>query len=107
MSDFALGDRVAFRRFLFRTQRYDVNNAGTRLRVKRWDPLAMPGLTETEMETGLVMGRRTLSNGEVRAGYSDEPAQYMGRHYFRAYLVAYDLLRNPVLVLPDDLTAVD
>jgi len=52
-----------------------------------------------------VIGKRTLSTGEIVQGHYDsllgynEPVEYHGSHYFTAWLVAYSLYRKPVFVL--------
>ena len=50
---------------------------------------------------GILMGVRTLSDGEVEDGYYDTPSVYYPKRTFTAYLIAHDLRRKPVLVLPE------
>lgn len=56
--------------------------------------------------TGIIVGKRTLQEGEANGGTWDEPA-YFTREFDRptitAYLVAYSLHRKPVLCLPEQL----
>jgi hypothetical protein len=54
-----------------------------------------------DVRHGLIVGVRTLVNGESRWNY-DEPIEFHPVMYFTAYLVAYDLRRRPVYLLPDD-----
>lgn len=51
---------------------------------------------------GFIIGIRTLSNGDVTWGSYDEPTIYYPGEHFTAYLVAFDLRRKPVYLLPDD-----
>jgi hypothetical protein len=50
---------------------------------------------------GIIVGVRTLSNGVIEWNY-EEPIQFYPDLYFTAYLVAFDLRRKPVYLLPDD-----
>jgi hypothetical protein len=56
-----------------------------------------------DLRHGLIIGVRTLSNGTI-TWFSDEPIVFHPEMYFTAYLIAYDLRRNPVYLLPDDVT---
>lgn len=104
MSELALGQRVKFTRHLHRRARTE---DGARRTVKRWEPEGYPGQPEPEWREGVVVGRRTLSNGHVTWGGWEDPGEYQGVHYFRAYLIAYDLTRKPVLVLPEHMKGID
>jgi hypothetical protein len=55
------------------------------------------------MVKGIVVGVRTLSNGTIDWSF-DEPVTFNPETYFTAYLVAFDLRRKPVYLLPDDVT---
>jgi hypothetical protein len=56
-----------------------------------------------DLRHGLVVGVRTLSNGVIEWNY-EEPIQFFPDLHFTAYLVAFDLRRKPVYLLPDDVT---
>jgi hypothetical protein len=56
-----------------------------------------------DVRHGLIIGVRTLSNGVIEWNY-EEPIQFYPDLYFTAYLVAFDLRRKPVYLLPDDVT---
>jgi len=56
-----------------------------------------------DVRHGLIVGVRTLSNGVIEWNY-EEPIQFFPDLYFTAYLVAFDLRRKPVYLLPDDVT---
>lgn len=75
-------------------------------RWRVWKPRAYPGQPEPAPTPGIVVGVRTLANGPTAHDY--EAGTYFEAHRaerFKAYLVAYDLRRKPVLVLPEHLTA--
>lgn len=84
-----LGTLVRFSRPLQRT--LDVATSANR-KVWRADPYR-PG-----EYGGIVVGLRTLSDGEV----VDYAGTYRPERHFRAVLIAEDLHRKPVLVLPED-----
>jgi hypothetical protein len=56
-----------------------------------------------DVRHGLIVGVRTLSNGVIKWNY-EEPIQFYPDLHFTAYLVAFDLRRKPVFLLPDDVT---
>lgn len=96
-----LGDRVTFSRVLRRHSEYP-GAAASRRHMKVWRPT----LTFKHQE-GIVVGERTLSNGEVYWHGPDDGAEYRLKETLKAYLVAYDLRRKPVLVRPEDLEVGD
>ena len=116
MSGFALGQRVKFTMPITRCpvpgrtiekmesvggheykREYFINRA--------WEP--NPYAPERE---GIIIGKRTLSNGHhawESEGYGEgywlnEPAEH-----FTAYLIAFDLRRKPVHVLPEHITPLE
>jgi hypothetical protein len=70
-------------------------------RRKVWEP--DPYMTGTY--GGIVVGLRTLSDGETFGGW-DEPLTYRPARHYRAVLVVEGLHRKPVLVLPDDVEVI-
>ena len=52
--------------------------------------------------TGIVIGRRFVKNGKTEGGY-EEPLWFIAEKNIECYLVAYDLHKKPVHVLPEDL----
>lgn len=88
-----LGQRVTFKATLTRTSLARELAGPWRKAWRRHGRLAM---------AGIIVGRRTLSDGVLELGY-DEPTVYHPERHFTAYLVAYDLNRKPVHVLPEDL----
>lgn len=65
--------------------------------IKSWTP------ARCDYTDGVVIGIRTLSDGNVDYGGSEDGTQYRPTRHFKAVLVAYSLYRKPVLVLPQDL----
>lgn len=99
-----LGEPVRFSTHLKRVGRFQ--EQGPRGWVKRWEPC--PTYEQPSTLDGIVVGRRTLSDGGIDGGNNyDDPITYKGSRYFTAYLVAYALNRAPVFVLPEDLTPTD
>jgi hypothetical protein len=56
-----------------------------------------------DVRHGFIIGVRTLANGTLHWNY-EEPTRFVADLYFTAYLVAFDLRRKPVYLLPDDVT---
>ena len=50
---------------------------------------------------GILVGIRTLSNGTIDWSF-DEPVTFYPETYFTGYIVAFDLRRKPVHLLPAD-----
>lgn len=106
MSDL-LGQRVRFTHVLKRHGRPDSQRV-TAAEVRRWDPWPQSG-------EGIIFGKRVLSNGHVErdteydewTGRTYMLKTWVGVHHFTAYLVAFDLRRKPVIVLPEHLEIVD
>lgn len=65
---------------------------------KRWVPIP-------EQLEGWIVGRRTVQNNWVDRCY-DEASVAVPTKYISAYLVAYDLNKNPVHVLPEHMVRV-
>lgn len=55
---------------------------------------------------GIVIGKRTLSNGDMQYGMGEDENNYVPSQYFTAWLVAYDLRRKPVHVLSRHIEAI-
>ncbi len=66
---------------------------------RRWEKLS--DWVREEQVSGVIVGVRNLSNGEVESDY-DNVHIYIQKETFRAYLVAYDLRRNIVRVRVED-----
>lgn len=70
---------------------------------RRWAPVQW---NKGYME-GVIVGWRTLSNGDVEYGGWDGTTEFSPTEHFKAYLVAYDMRRKPVYVRPDDLEEIE
>lgn len=102
---FSLGDRVLFDMCDVLGRGSDRLPSGHPARhgyLKTWKK--NPYLRRTERTLGVIVGSRTLANGYASWPYSDEPIVFYPEHHFTAYLVAWDLHRRPVYLLPEDLT---
>jgi hypothetical protein len=100
-----LGQPVTFTRTLTRRTEYrDRESYGRKVRDrwKVWKWEHYPGQPEPEPQSGVLIGIRTLANG--RAEYEHDAGVVFypeGAERFTAYLIAHDLRRKPVLVLPE------
>lgn len=91
-----LGTKVRFHTFLRRGwQEAQRENSYGWWRKKVWFP------TDGPFREGIVIGKRTLSNGLRETG--DDYINYTPKEHFTAYLVVFDLRRAPVAVRPEDL----
>lgn len=104
MSDFQLGQHVTYTEHLRRRSAQPGEFMGPeRLWSNSWGPLyredhRWPG------GKGIIVGKRTLSNGNTRWLGEDGGNGYEPVESFTAYLIAYDLHRRPVHVLPEHIT---
>lgn len=99
--DYTLGQRVHYSEHIRRRH----SRPGEFLGPNRiWSGEAYPG-KRWDGGTGIIVGKRTLSNGDSHWHYDDAPT-YTIKETFTAYLVAYDINRKPVHVLPEHLSAV-
>ena len=72
-----------------------------------WSSELWPG-RPTDGGAGIIVGKRTLSNGDIHVSYGEDAATvYKPTEHFQAYLVAFDLRRKPVFVLPEHLTPLE
>lgn len=100
-ADYALGQRVRFTTYLVRG--YKSGSSWMDPATKFWTPEDRLGKPNPGGE-GVIVGRRTLADGTVRYLGEDGTTFTPSRHY-TAWLVAFDLRRKPVHVLPEHLTA--
>lgn len=98
--EYELGARVEFTYTLHRKFRASAPRSR-----KVWEHEAWPGQDEPEARQGIIVGVRTLANGYLSGGYWEEPTQFEASEHFRAYLVAFDVRRRPVLVRPEHVRA--
>lgn len=98
--EFALGAKVTFTRELERKTKADWS-------ARTW----VPQEEYAKPREGVVVGKRTLNNGIFTSeglfeAYDEGLGQvrYRTTESFCAYLIAYDLHRKPVHVLPEDIS---
>lgn len=92
------GARVEYSAVLVRRQRHSEARG---VWEGYWKTVVMKGA-----RTGLFLGLRTISDGDLVCGYGDEPNDYMPRKYRRVALVCPSPKRNPVYVPLECLRAV-
>lgn len=103
LAKFELGQRVAYSTFL----RRHYNDHHKRLcgkPKKEWTTANYGDVLNPGGE-GVIVGKRTLSNGDVVYPYEEGGGEYIRKESFTAYLVAYALHRSPVYVMPEHITA--
>lgn len=112
-TNYELGDRVIFTRSLHRrnVSRDTVvgewpNERTVYRNYKEWTLERWIGDQPPEdPRPGIVIGKRTLANGYLHYDY-DTGATFEPDEHLTAYVVAYDLHRNPVYVLPEHITPI-
>lgn len=67
---------------------------------KEWHPVF--GWADDHWVDGVLIGVRTLSDGDYDYGGGEEQAALYNRTYFTAFLVVRDLRSNPQRVRPED-----
>lgn len=98
-----LGAAVAFTWTLHRRSAW---NAQGRL-SKAWVVGEWVGQAEPAARRGILVGVRTLANGTVEYLGHEEGSVFRPEERLTAYLVAYDLRRQPVFVLPEHLVVAE
>ena len=89
MTKYTLGDKVRVKRIIEAKKRWDHVARHTK---RKW-------VSREQEVDGIVVGHRYVQEGIV--GYWLTP--FIPEKYIECYLVAYDLHRNPVHVLPEDM----
>ena len=103
MSGFTLGQHVRFEHRLHRRPKHwGVDKAQC---DKFWTTEIYPGHFTGGGE-GIIIGKRTLSNGDTHYGY-DGDTTYTPKEHFTAYLIVTSLRSAPVHVLPEHITALE
>lgn len=94
--DIRLGSIVRFNYTLLRRSgsEPDPRRPSRRKYTRTWTPQLRA------VREGVVVGVRSLANGEVEY-LGEEGTVFSSTERFRAYLIAFDLYRKPVLVLPE------
>lgn len=103
MSDYQLGQRVRFTTHLYRGWGNEFDNRGG---IKEWKPQPILGKLTPPRE-GIIVGKRTLSNGRFDYGSYEDPGVYRAKEYFTAWMIVADLRSAPVHVLPEHITALE
>lgn len=103
MTEFQLGQRVRFTTHLRRR----LGNKGTDEHRKVWSTTGRyPTAGEHPGGEGIIVGKRKLANGD-REWWDEAGYIFLPKEYLDAYLVAFDLHRKPVHVLPEHLTPIE
>lgn len=105
MSKYELGQQVTFTRTLAR--RGELAGEFKNVYRKFWTSEGWPGQPEPEARQGIIVGYRHLTNGDNQGGTWDEPTWYRAKERLTAYLIAFDIRRKPVLVLPEHVKAIE
>lgn len=100
MSKPQLGQRVTYSKHLRRRSAHPDGIGPGRI----WSTEYYPGKDNPGGE-GIVVGVRTLSNGD--AHWDDWGSGYRPKEHFDAYLIAYNVHRKPVFVLPEHVTLLE
>lgn len=103
VTEFELGEKVAFSKTLRRIGRLDGKK---RVNVKTWEYTDYSWLPPEPERIGFIVGVRVLSNGDVSYDGDGVP-EYEASSHFTAYVIAYDLRRAHVLVRPEDILHLD
>lgn len=102
-TDFELGDRVLFEGFLQRENQHAHDGPYAVVTGRYWEAIVKPG----GPQEGVVVGKRTLSDGKLEKVYEDDvwgtssTTEYRPTKHFTAYLVATNIRHKPVFVLPE------
>jgi hypothetical protein len=91
MKKHALGDKVRVRRIIEAEKRWDHEARHTK---RKW-------VSKEQELSGIVIGRRYVQEGIVDRG--PDYSAFIPEKFIECYLVAYDLHRKPVHVLPEDM----
>lgn len=101
-----LGDKVEFSHYLVRKHVEDGRGEFFARFIKAWVPMYVDRLVgilkerPVARQEGVLVGVRQLKDGYTTGGY-DELLVFKPKKYYTAYLVAFDMRRRPVFVLPE------
>ena len=93
MTKYMLGDKVRVRKIIEVEKRWDDKARHTK---RKW-------VSKEQELSGIVIGHRYVQEGIVDHG--PDYSAFVPEKYIESYLVAYDLHRKPVHVLPEDMEA--
>lgn len=91
MIKYTLGDKVLVQRIIEAEKRWDHEARHTK---RKW-------VSKEQELSGIVIGHRYVQEGIVDRG--PDYSAFIPEKYIECYLVAYDLHRKPVHVLPEDM----
>lgn len=103
MTEYQLGQRVLFTTHMRRGWGGEATGRGS---SKVWEPMPVLGKLTPPRE-GIIVGKRTLSNGWYAYGSYEDPGIYTAKEYFAAYMIVTDLRSAPVHVLPEHITPLE
>jgi hypothetical protein len=92
-----LGQKVTFQKCLRRSIKFEANESGWNERKNVWIE------KDHTHSTGLIVGKRVLQNG-ISQWENEEGWVFIPVERVVAYLVAFNLHKKPVFVLPEHLT---
>ena len=91
MAKYKLGDKVRVQRIIEAEKYWDHE---TRYTKRKW-------VSKEQELSGIIIGHRYVQEGIV--GHGPDYNTFVPENYIECYLVAYDLHRKPVHVLPEDM----
>ena len=91
MTKYELGDKVRVRKVIEAEKHWD---RLTRHTKRKW-------VSKEQEVDGIVIGHRYVQEGIIDRG--PDYSAFIPEKYIESYLVAYDLHRKPVHVLPEDM----
>lgn len=97
---YELGQRVRYAEHIVRRGARDWEPAEPHL---LWSGEAYPG-KRLDGGEGIIIGKRTLTEGNVIWHGPEDGSEYKATKHFAAYIIAFDLHRKPVHVLPEHIT---
>ncbi|MFS0832018.1 hypothetical protein ABC337_15310 [Arthrobacter sp. 1P04PC] len=103
MSGLQLGQRVRFSTHLRRKTKIGEGYYADITKV--WTTEAYPG-KQYDGGEGIIIGKRTLANGKNQYNGYDEPIMFIPKERISVWLVAFDINRKPVHVLPEHLEVI-
>ena len=108
MKIFNFGDKISFYNHLIRRGSTDATNARYwKSDIFRYEWIKVNGRHRQKplITTGIIIGSRTLRDGHIVYESHDDGQEscFITDKIFKAYLVATDMKRNPVYVLPKDI----
>ena len=98
---YALGDRVTMTGTVVKTHIYEDNSVLT-----KYPEVPLPRDRWVPVTEGIIVGKRILRNGRSTWSPMYDFRWLPDPTSFTVYLVAYSLMRKPVMCLPNQLTTI-